>query len=127
MTTCYTMDKFSTNIPFKGRTKNTPSDFGKGSCLSMVHNGVNQMISQRAIIQNHETGYEGRLSYHNFSVGLIGQHPGLSIPPPVKIHLNEHNIIHVERAILDAYKNNANNLHAKWKRSPVWSLIHEVP
>ena len=64
MTTCYTMDRFSTSIPLKGRTKNTPSDFGKGFCLSMAHNGVNQIISQRAIIQNYETGYEGLLSYH---------------------------------------------------------------
>ena len=60
-------------IPLKGRTKNTPSDFGKGFCLSMVHNGVNQMISQRAIIQNYETAYEGILSYHDFSVGRIGK------------------------------------------------------
>ena len=67
MTPYYTMDRFSTGIPLKGRTKNTPSDFGKGLCLSMVHNGVNQMISQKAIIQNYEMAYEG-LSYHDFSV-----------------------------------------------------------
>ena len=73
MTTYYTMDRYSTSIPLKERTKNTPSDFGKGFCLSMVHNGVNQMISKRAIIQHYEAAYEGILSYHDFSVGRIGK------------------------------------------------------
>ena len=124
MTTYYTLDRFSTSISLKGRTKNTPSDFGKGFCLSMVHNGVNQMISQRAVIQNYEKVYEGLLSYHDFPVGLIGKQPGVSIPPPVKVQLNEHNI-DAERAILNAYMNDANSLHAKLKRSPVWSLMHD--
>ena len=125
MTTYYTLDRFSTSISFKGRTKNTSSDFGKDFCLSMVHNGVNQMISQRAVIQNYEKAYEGRLSYHDFPVGLIGKQPGVSVPPPVKVQLNEHNIIDAERAILNAYMNDANSLHAKLKRSPVWSLMHD--
>ena len=91
----------------------------------MVHNGVNQMISQRAIIQNYETAYEGLLSYHDFSVGLIGKQPGVSIPPPVKVQLNEYNIIDAERAILNVYRNDAKSLHAKLKRSPVWLLMHD--
>ena len=125
MTTYYTLDRFSTSISLKGRTKNTSSDFGKDFCLSMVHNGVNQMISQRAVIQNYEKAYEGLLSYHDFPVGLIGKQPGVSVPPPVKVQLNEHNIIDAERAILNAYMNDANSLHAKLKRSPVWSLMHD--
>ena len=48
----------------------------------------------------------------------------MSIPPPVKVQFNEHNIIDVERAILNAYRNDANNVHTKLKRSPVWSLMH---
>ena len=76
------------------------------------------MISQRAVIQNYETAYEGLLSYHDFSVGLIGKQPSVSIPPPVKVQLNEHNI-DPERAILNVYRNDANSLHAKLKRSPV--------
>ena len=84
-----------------------------------------QVISQRAVIQNYETAYEGLLSYHDFSVGLIGKQPSVSIPPPVKVQLNEHNIIDAERAILNAYRNDANSLHAKLKRSPVWSLMYD--
>ena len=125
MTTYYTMNLFSTSIPLKGRTKITPSDFGKGVCLSMVHIGINQMISQRAIIQNYETAYEGLLSYHDFFVGLISKQPGVTIPPPVKVQLNEHNIIDAEHAIQNASRNDANSLHAKLKRSPVWSLMHD--
>ena len=49
----------------------------------------------------------------------------MSIPPPVKVQFNEHNIIDVERAILNAYRNDANSVHAKLKRSPVWSLMHD--
>ena len=120
--TTYTLDRFSTSISLKGRTKNTPSDFEKGFCLSLVHNGVNQMISQRAVIQNYEKAYEELLSYHDFPVGMIGKQPGVSIPPPVKVQSNEHNI-DAERAILNAYMNDVNSLHAKLKRSPVWSLI----
>ena len=49
----------------------------------------------------------------------------MSIPPPVKVQFNEHNIIDVERAILNAYRNDANSVHAKLKRSPVWLLMHD--
>ena len=124
MTSCYTMD-FSISIPLKGRARNTPSDFGKGFCLCIVRNGVNQMISQRVIVQNYVTGYEGLLSYHKFSVGLADNQAGSSIPTPAKVKLNEHNIIDAEHAILNTYKNNQNSLYGKLKRFPVWSLMHE--
>ena len=52
MTSCYTMNKFSKSITSERRTRNTPSDFGKGLCLSMVHNGINPMISRRSIVLN---------------------------------------------------------------------------
>ena len=101
------MDRFSASIPLKGRTKT-------------VH-----LISQRAIIQNYETAHEGLLSYHDFSVGLICEQPGVSIPPPFKVQLTEHNIIDAEHLILNSYGNDANNLHAKLKRFPAWLLMHD--
>ena len=49
----------------------------------------------------------------------------MSIPPPFKVQLNEHNIIDAERPILNAYRNDANSLHAKLKQFPVWLLMHD--
>ena len=60
-----------------------------------------------------------------FFVGLNSKQPVVTIPPTVKVQLNEHNIIDAEHAIQNASRNDANSLHAKLKRSPVWSLMHD--
>ena len=36
------------------------AQFGKGFCLSMVHSGVNKMLSNDPIIENYQTAITGQ-------------------------------------------------------------------
>ena len=45
-----------TNLSITGECTTSMEQFGKGFCLSIVHSGVNKMLSNNAIIENY-TGY----------------------------------------------------------------------
>ena len=48
-----------TNLSITGECTTSMEQFGKGFCLSIVHSGVNKMLSNDAIIENYQTAIAG--------------------------------------------------------------------
>ena len=46
------IETFMTNVSITGECTTSMEQFGKGFCLSMVHSGVNKMLSNDAMIEN---------------------------------------------------------------------------
>ena len=53
------IETFMTNLPITGECTTSMEQFGKGFCLSIVHSGVNKMLSNDAIIENYQTAIAG--------------------------------------------------------------------
>ena len=93
---------------------------GKGTCLSIVHKGVNKKLSQTAIIDNYKAVYQGSFLYYQTADEHSQiHHPRAKLPPPVEVALNKDNIIKAQEAILDAYRfDNTSSLTNQIKKSP---------
>ena len=102
-------------------------ELAKGFCLSMVHTGVSNSLSQNAIIDNYVSGFEGmNTHYEHISEFVKSSHQQVTLSPLVKVSLNSHNIIKAEIAILDAYKHDEPDyLYKKIHQSPFYSLMHD--
>ena len=53
------IDSFMTGVTVTGECTTKMAEFGKGYCLSMVHTGVNKMLSNKAIIESYTTAITG--------------------------------------------------------------------
>ena len=53
------IETFMTNWSITGECTTSMAQFGKGFCLSMVHSGVNKMLSNDPIIENYQTAIAG--------------------------------------------------------------------
>ena len=53
------IETFMSNLSITGECTTSMAQFGKGFCLSMVHSGVNKMLSNDAIIENYQTAIAG--------------------------------------------------------------------
>ena len=77
------MDDYNTNFKFIGDWKNKRGIFAKGVFLSVVHTGVNKMLSNAAVIENYKCNLKNLQEYHKFSEELIGN----TIPSPFEVAL----------------------------------------
>ena len=53
------IETFMSNLSITGECTTSMAQFGKGFFLSMVHSGVNKMLSNDAIIENYQTAIAG--------------------------------------------------------------------
>ena len=64
-----------------------------------VYQRANKCLSNVAIVEHYEIGYEMVNEYHNT---IKSSHDQLrKIPPPIKVRLNCHNILDVQKTILE--------------------------
>lgn len=54
------IETFMTDLSLTSECTTPMARFGKGFCLSMVHSGVNKMLSNDAIIENYQTSIAGK-------------------------------------------------------------------
>ena len=120
---CRTIDSFSTIIPLLGKCRNSDDEFAKGYCISVVHLGVNKMLSNAAALEYYGHGYEFAMKGHIDHLRTKGHN---DLPDPIKVSLNDHNIQKVHEAILDAYRyDKIDSLPNLIKKGPFWSLMHD--
>ena len=104
------MDDYNKKVKLVGDCKNKREIFAKCVCLSVVHTGINKMLSNAAIIDNYKCNLKNLQEYHKFSEELIGN----TIPPPLEVALSKNNISRAQVAILDGYRyENSNSIYQK--------------
>ena len=77
------MDDYNTKFKLIGDWKNKRGIFAKGVSLSVVHTGVNKMLSNAAVIKNYKCNLKSLQEYHKLSEELIGN----TIPPHFEVTL----------------------------------------
>ena len=86
-------------IYLKQNPTNDLQKWAVGTVFKTVHQGANKCLSNAAVVENYEIGYEMVNEYHNT---IKSSHDQLhKIPPPPKVPLNCHNILDVQKAILE--------------------------
>ena len=116
------MDDYNTNFKLIGDWKNKRGIFAKGVFLSVIHTGVNKMMSNAAVIENYKCNLKSLQEYHKFSEELIGN----TIPYPFEVALWKNNISRVQVATLYGYRyENSNSIYQELQKSPFWSLYHD--
>ena len=116
------MDDYNTKFKLIGDWKNKRRIFAKGVSLSVVHTGVNKMLSNAAVIENYKGNLKRLQEYHKFSEELIGN----TIPPPFEVAFWKNNISRAQVATLYGYRyENRNSIYQELRKSPFWSLYHD--
>ena len=86
-------------IYLKQNPTNDLQKWAVGTVFKTVHQGANKCLSNAAVVENYEIGYEMINEYHNT---IKNSHDQLrKIPLPPKVHLNCHNILDVQKVILE--------------------------
>lgn len=108
------------NIGVKGLSPNEMTEMSKEFCCSVVHIGCKKMMSNVAIIENYEAGFSGQeQQYEYYKKYLLDTFPEARLPAPVKLSLNNHSIVYVQRAILDTFRyDDDTSLYAVMRKSP---------
>ena len=75
------MDDYNLKVNLIEDCKNKREDFAKGNCLSVVHTGVNKMLSNAAVIENCKCDLKSLNKFHKFSEQLTEN----VIPPPLEV------------------------------------------
>ena len=84
-------------IDLKQNPTNDLQKWAVGTVFKTVHQGANKCLSNAAVVENYEIGYEMVNEYHNT---IKSSHDQLrKIPPPLKGCVNCHNILDVQKAI----------------------------
>ena len=71
--------------------------------LSVILTGVNKNISQAATVYMYDTTMVGLRGFYDIVFGDV-EVDGKRIPPPPKVHVNNHNITLMEKGLLEAFK-----------------------
>ena len=77
--------------------------WAQNDCLSVILSGINTNISPKTIIAMYNLMYNCVLKYHNVQLENIEVN-GKRFVPPLKVRLNEHNIVNFEHGILEMFK-----------------------
>ena len=86
-------------IDLKQNPTNDLQKWAVRTVFKTVYQGANESLSNTTVVENYEIGYEMVNEYHNT---IKSSHDQLrKIPPPPKIRLNCHNILDVQKAILE--------------------------
>ena len=86
-------------IDLKQNPTNDLQKWAVGTVFKTVYQEANESLSNTTVVENYEIGYEMVNEYHNT---IKSSHDQLrKIPPPPKIRLNCHNILDVQKAILE--------------------------
>ena len=115
------------NVSVKGPSPNDMTKLAKEITCSVVHTSCKKMLSNVAAIEHYETEMAGiQLCYERSKDHLEKSCPQARIPAPVKLQLNTHNIVDVQKAIIDAFRyDDENNVYGQMRKSPFWSLMHD--
>ena len=94
---------YATNVGVSGKSANEMAKVAKEFCLSVVHASCKKMESNSSAILHYQTGVAGMLHYFKKAEELLSNTcPDTTLPPPVELQLNSHNIVFVQRALLDS-------------------------
>ena len=114
----------------------TPSDDNEklvlGHALKIIHVGANKMISSAAILESYNAMIETQKSQYEFykSLNIDAVRKGtVNLPIPITVRLNDHNINHGFKALLEAYQINNNdpgNPYRQLEASQHWGFIHDA-
>ena len=86
-------------IDLKQNPTNDLQKWAVGTVFKTVHQGANKCLSNGAVVENYEIGYEMVNEYHNTIKSSHDQHRKIPLPP--KVCLNHRNILDVQKAILE--------------------------
>ena len=86
-------------IDLKQNPTNDLQKWAVGTVFKTVHQGANKCLSNVAVVENYEIGYEMVNEYHNTIKSSHDQHRKIPLPP--KVCLNHRNILDVQKAILE--------------------------
>ena len=86
-------------IYLKQNPTNNLQKWAVSTVFKTVHQGANKCLRNTAVVENYEIGDEMINEYHNT---IKNSHDQLhKIPLPPKVHLNCHNILDVQKVILE--------------------------
>ena len=86
-------------IDLKQNPTNDLQKWAVGTMFKTVHQGANKCLCNAAVVENYEIVYEMVNEYHNT---IKSSHDQLrKIPAPPKVRLNCHNILDVQKAVLE--------------------------
>ena len=85
------------------------------------------MESNPSAISHYQTALSGMMYYYTKAKQLLETScPDATVPSPVTLQLNTHNIVDVQKAILDTFRYEVeDNVCGIIRRSPFWSLMHD--
>ena len=86
-------------IDLKQNPTNDLQKWAVSTVFKTVHQGANKCFSNGAVVENYEIGYEMVNEYHSTIKSSHDQHRKIPLPP--KACLNCHNILDVQKVILE--------------------------
>ena len=95
--------------------------YGKGVALSVVHTGVNKMVSNYTILENYDTCIKSLRFYKDYAETKSN----CALPQIIEVSISKDNISRAQEAILEGYKQSPNSIYQQHKKSPFWSITHD--
>ena len=98
----------------------------------MIHVGANKMISNATVIESYYTSVETQKEQHHYfkSLNLEGvRNKTVTLPKPITVRLNDHNINGGYEAILESYRKynqDPSNPYRVLESVKHWGFIHDV-
>ena len=104
-----------------GECRNELEVYSKGIVLSVVHTGVNKMVSTYTILDNYESNLKNLRFYKEYAE----QKSNCALPQILEVTITKNNISRAQLAILEGYKASPNSIYTQHKSSPFWSITHD--
>ena len=98
----------------------------------MIHVGANKMTSCQTVLESYKATIESQKDQYEYykTLNLEGVRKGTVIlPKPITVRLNDHNINHGYKAILEAYRihdSDPCNPYRQLEKSNNWGFIHDA-
>ena len=114
-------------LDLKSEPKNDLQHWAIGTVLKTVNQGANKCLSNVAVIENYEVGHAMVQDYHKI---LKNSSEQLSkIPAPPRVKLNNHNIIDIQRSLLETYRTenkDPSNPYHQLENCSDFGLLHDA-
>ena len=88
-------------IDMKREPKNELEYWALGTVFKTVQQGANKCLKNVAVVENYGIGINMVREYHNTLKKSSGQL--CKLPPPPKVRLNCHNILDVQKSLLEVF------------------------
>ena len=118
---------FTSEISRNESPKNDLQPWAFGSVFKTVQQSANKCLSNTAAVENYKLTHEMVNDYH---LVLTKSTKELSkVPPPPMVTLNDHNIVKVQKALLETYHNNnkdPDNPYRALEKCSDFGLLHNA-